>query len=1066
MDLKNQPSINMKKYLLLHIFFFSTIISIAQIPEIDWINPQQKYLKISVNSTGVYKISLDEVGKIFPEIFAAKVNQLELFHNGKSISFDITSKGTSPVKEDYIYFYGEKNDGKNESVFYRPETQQPNTYTSLFSDVSAYFLTINDKQVIRKEIALEISNAKLRVISDFEFNNIDVFISNFSFNSVTGPVPYLQQSYFENGEGFTGPILKEKETYDYPIVFTGASSSDIQIEIQLNGRDNNFNKKLKIVFGNSEMTLNLNEFQSKIIRLNQTVNASSGNIKLSIYGEGGSYSLNYIKTSYRKISEINSNSGYFTLNGLDQGIIKLQKNAPQGTRIWNISDPTNITEAMFIDNQSYGTSPLFAKNTYYYFSKYLTSSDMSIRDFQTIKFNDKANYLIITSKKIKAGAEAYASFRQSSLGGNFSVETVFIEDLYEIFNFGIQNPLAIKNYLKYKFQNSQPSFLLLIGKAFSAYTGRNTTSDLVPSFGYPASDLLLSSGIITDRDIPGIATGRIPALSNEEVLTYLEKVKQHANTSSDISQKNVIHLSGGDSFSQIDTWANYMKDLKKIAESSDFGLNFTSKNKQILDPREPANIVKNLNDGVSLIGFFGHSAYQLIDLNIGYVSDPILGYNNARYPILYFNGCAFNNYFREIPTLSYDWLFSANKGAVATIGQSYFGYPTSLIKHAKTFYEKIFQSSIEPTVGEALKLVAEDFSKLSYKSEYDVLHVHQTLLFGDPAIKIFGYEKPDLKIESASFNDATNKLFINVTNLGKYKTGSNLPIRIILKNSVFNDTIKINSSLPKLSDSLYIPIESSSLFEEIDLTLDFNNLIYEGNENNNNFQIKLYEPAVFKDDKEPNILVLLEQQNPYDKMLVPTSPTFQINIIDDKTLSNKNKPSKNFTIYLKSCDSCQYAILPIDTYEYYLKSVSKTNLELQITLKDLKPGFYEMAIVSKDSIGNSNREKPYLLNFTVSSILNNFEKTDAEVKVYPNPSTNCVTFEWPQGSTFYTNTSINYLIYSLEGKLIYQSKSENKGANHSNIWCGDKPGRYTYKIINILADKIKVIASGKIQITE
>ncbi|MCP9763703.1 putative type IX secretion system sortase PorU2, partial [Lacihabitans soyangensis] len=760
----------MKKYLLLHIFIFSTITALAQISEMDWINSQQKYLKISVNSTGVYKIRMEEVGKVLPEIFTAKVNQLELFHNGKSISFDITSKGAFPVKDDYIYFYGEKNDGKNESVFYRPETQQPNVYSSLYTDVSAYFLTINDKQVVRKEVALEKANAKLRILTDFEFNNIEVFNSNYSFNSVTGPVPYLQQSYFENGEGFTGPILKEKETYNYPLPFTEASNSEVQIEVQLNGRDNNFNKKLKVVFENSEITLNLSEFQSKIVKFNQAINASSGNLKLSVYGEGGSYSLNYIKTSYNKFCAVNDDNGYYTLNGLDQGIIKLQKNAPQGTRIWNVSDPANITEATFIDSQSYEISPLFAKSTYYYFSKYLTPLNISISDFQSVKFNNKANYLIITSKKIKAGAESYANFRQSALGGNFSVETVFIEDLYEIFNFGIQNPSAIKNYLKYKFQNSQPSFLLLIGKAFSAYTGVNKINDLVPSFGYPASDLLLSSGIITDQDVPGIATGRIPALSNEEVLIYLEKVQQHENASPDISQKSVVHLSGGDSFSQINTWTNYMKDLKNIADYSDYGLNITSKNKQILDPKEPANIVKNLNDGVSLISFFGHSAYQLVDLNIGFVSDPILGYNNTRYPVLYFNGCAFNNYFREIPTLSYDWLFSAKKGAIATIGQSYFGYPTSLINHAKVFYDKIFQSTVEPTVGEALKLVAEDYSKLSYKSEYDILHIHQTLLFGDPALKIFGYDKPDLKILTASFNEATSKLFINLINLGKYKS--------------------------------------------------------------------------------------------------------------------------------------------------------------------------------------------------------------------------------------------------------------------------------------------------------
>jgi hypothetical protein len=1056
----------MKKFLLLNFLILRMFSSLAQIPEMDWINTNQKYLKIEVNSSGVYRMSIEEIEKLFPEILVTKVNHLQLFHKGNSIAFDITSKNESPLKEDYIYFYGEKNVGRNESVFYRPETHQPNTYSSLYTDNSAYFLTINEKQLSRKQIALEKTKGKLQTIQDHEYENVEVFNSTFSFNSVTGPVPYLQQSFFENGEGYTGSILKEKTIYDYTIPYTDATSSEVELEIQLNGRDNNFNKQLRVTFGDAQSTFKFNEFQTNTVTLKQSINNSSGNLKLSVYGEGGSYSLNYIKTYYKKENIINSNNGNITISGLDQGIIKFKQNTPQGTRIWNISDPSNITEANFLNNQSYEISPLFAKNTYHHFSKYLTPSNITMLDFQTAKFNNKANYLIISSKKIKDGAESYTNFRQSSLGGNYTVETVFIEDLYNLFNYGIQNPLAIKNYLKYKFQTSKPSFLLLIGKAFSAYTGVNKSNDFVPSFGYPASDLLLSSGIITHQDVPGIATGRIPAMTNAEVFTYLEKIKQNLNLNPDISQKNTIHLSGGDSFSQIEEWASYMKDLKNIADNGDFGLNITSKNKQILDPREPANIVKNINDGVSLVSFLGHSAYQIVDLNIGFVSDPLLGYNNTRYPILYFNGCAFNNYFREIPTLSYDWLFTPNKGAVATIGQSYFGYPISLIKHAKVFYEKIFQSAVQPTIGEALKLTAEEFLKLSYNSEYDILHVHQTLLFGDPAIKIFGYNKPDLKLETATFNESTSKLFIKVSNLGKYKSGNSLPVRIILKNSIFKDTININTTVPKLADSLYIPIQSSSLYDEIDMSLDYNNLIDEDNENNNHLSLKLYEPAVFKDDKEPNILVLLEQQNPYNKMLVPTSPTFKINIIDDKSLSDKNKPSENFTIYLKSCESCQYVTLPINNYAYTLKSISKNNLELQISLNNLEPGFYEMAIVGKDSIGNSNRDKPYLLNFTVSTILSNTVETKTELKVYPNPSTKCLKFEWQEGASSHYNAHFKFLIYSLEGKLIHLWETDATDSSNFSIWCADKPGSYTYKIIDIKGNKPILITSGKIQVIE
>ncbi len=1045
--------------------FLSThLFSKAQTFECDWIAEGQKFIKISVEKEGVYQLNAVDLVTFFPNIYNEKVANFQLFHLGKSIAFEIISTSDIFGKDGKLSFYGTKNDGKYDKILYRPITAQPHDLNSLFSNESAYYLTINKKQLSynKIEIVKNLENSNNITIQNYvAVKNYD---SEFTYNSLTGPIPYIQNSFYEEGEGYTGKLMKPNKPYSYDFDLIDLVDKSINFEILFNGRDNIAQKKVFIKSENKEYYTNVIQFASELYKFSVELPKVSDSTNLTFSTNLGSYSISYIKYVYNKKISFRGSSGQFNFSKKQVGYISpFNYSDSLNFRIWNITDPINICES-FKNGNNYDIDLKEPNATLYYFSTYNRPKEISL--FTPNSYDQKSNFIIITSKKFQKSVLEYANFRSSSLGGNFSVEKIFIEDLYDSFSYGIKSPLAIKNFIRFKLKNSTPNHLLLIGKAFSSYNGKEDSTNIVPSIGYPASDVLLTSGIITHEDVPGISTGRIPALNDEEVFSYLNKLKQFLLQEKTISNKSIIHLSGGKTFTEIENFGSYMDTLKSIADESSFGLNVFSKRKSSLLPIEPANIVERVNQGVSLISFFGHSSYQLIDLNIDFVSNPLLGYSNNQYPILFFNGCAFNNYFREIPTLSHDWVLNSSKGAIGSIAQSYFGYPSAIVKYSKKFYDILLNSNIEPTIGELLKLTSENIVSMPNYDLYDILNNNQTLLFGDPAIKIFGYNKPDLKLETASFNEATNKLFIKVSNLGKYKSGNSLPVRIILKNSVFNDTLKITTTIPKLSDSLNIPIQSTSLYDEIDMTLDYNNLIDEENENNNNFQIKLYEPAVFKDDKEPNILVLLEQQNPYDKMLVPTSPTFQINIIDDKTLSNKNKPSKNFTIYLKSCDSCQYAILPIDTYEYYLKSVSKTNLELQITLKDLKPGFYEMAIVSKDSIGNSNREKPYLLNFTVSSILNNFEKTDAEVKVYPNPSTNCVTFEWPQGSTFYTNTSINYLIYSLEGKLIYQSKSENKGANHSNIWCADKPGRYTYKIINILADKIKVIASGKIQITE
>ncbi|MFC3813289.1 putative type IX secretion system sortase PorU2 [Lacihabitans lacunae] len=1049
-------------YFFLYIVFCSNLL-FGQSNKLTWLTKNQKYLKIEINKTGAYVLKVEEIAKVLPEIYAAKNNQLQIYHQGKNIAFDISTKTDAFQDGDQIFFYGIKNDGRNEDEFYRPASVQPNSLYSLFSDKSVYYLTIAPNENTHKSIPSENSSfdGKFSATQYYQkYQNTEVFSSDFTFNSVTGPIPYIQHSYYEKGEGFTGSLKKENITYELPLNLSSIISPEVEVEIQLNGRDNNYNKKINIAFEKLDTTITIQEFSPITLKFKQFLNNLS-TATLYLKGYGGSYSINYIKTSYLKKNILNGKDGFIYIKGLNIG--KLQVENPNNItyRLWNITDPFNISEATQADSQTFNILSKTISDKYYYFSEYESPLKITLFEPQIDNFNNSANFLIISSKQLATSAKAYADFRSSTEGGGYTVETTYVEDLYDLFNYGVKNPLAIKNYLKYKLEDSKPTYLLLLGKAFSAYTGRNSLVDLVPSFGYPASDVLLSSGITTDIDVPALATGRIPATNNEEVLLYLEKLKQKLELPKEIQQKNIIHLSGGESFAQIDTWAGYMTDLADIANQSNFGVHILSKKKQILDPKEPANIAQNLNDGTSLVSFFGHSGYQIVDLNIDFVSNPLLGYDNKRYPVLYFNGCAFNNYFREIPTLSQNWLFTAGKGAIATIGQSYYGYPSSLLKHAEVFYDVIFNSDVEPSIGEAMKLTAERVIKLPNKSDLDILNNDQTLIFGDPAIKIFGYIKPDLKINNARFleNDST-KLLVNISNLGRYKVGADLTLRVIKKNSFLQDTLIVSIPFTKYQDSLTVPINVSTFLSEIDIKVDPNNTIQEENENNNELIIRFGEPVVIGDDIKPSLLVLFENQNPYDKMPIPLNPTLAINLIDDKSLPNTNNPTQYFTIYIKSCDSCDYTLVPIENYLFTLTSISDKNLQLLLSFKNLTPGSYEMVIIGKDKAGNSTREKPYLLNFEVMVITSTVENIPQTLKVYPNPSSNCVNFK----GNFDEHSNLQFFIFSIDGKIVGSWEKEANATNAFYTWCDGKPGSYFYKILETSDHDRKKIYSGKIQI--
>ena len=81
----------------------------------------------------------------------------------------------------------------------------------------------------------------------------------------------------------------------------------------------------------------------------------------------------------------------------------------------------------------------------------------------------------------------------------------------------VKNPMAIRGFCNYTLQNwsTPPQHLLLIGKALRNKHTRNNTSNyannLVPTFGNPPSDNLLTAGLAGTTWEPAIATGRIAA---------------------------------------------------------------------------------------------------------------------------------------------------------------------------------------------------------------------------------------------------------------------------------------------------------------------------------------------------------------------------------------------------------------------------------------------------------------------------------------------------------------------------------------------------------------------------
>lgn len=820
---------------LISIWFCFFLLATIGHGQSGWINYGQPYYKIPTAEDGIHRITFTSLSASGINPSSIDPRNIRLYHRGEEVAIYVQGEQDGRFDpNDFIDFYGKRNDAELDKKFFSNPDHVGNIQYNQHNDSTAFFLTIGNSPG-KRMATRPVPPANTPDLQSFQTSEMEIFANQYNLGRTYNPGVRL--AAFEEGQGWMSAPIPKNTPFNFTFSQLGriANSGSATLEIGLAGRSDTPHLTAISVGPSlgSVREVGRVEYEGFNVR-NESFTFNPGDfnpdgtltVRISSLGSANvdNVSVAYIRITYPKEVQNGDFDAEVITPDQTNSIFKVG-NALSNYVAYDILDPINPVRIPV--NKSGNELSVWA-GIQGQPTKVRVENQLNIREIsimQRVNFrnllNRPADFIILTHSSLRRPTtsysdpvRAYAAHRASPDGGGFDTLVVNMDELYDQFTFGEKTPLAVYEFLREYYPRHQPEYLFLVGRAMGMFTTARQNNityfyrqrpsifnfqDLVPPAGYPYADNNFSIGLDPQNPfVQAVATGRIPARVPEDVANYLEKVKEKdALGVSEDWMKEIIHLSGGVSAFELTRYFNFLNGFKTIAEGPYLGGNVTTYRKRSNSTIELIDISKDVNRGTNLITFFGHGAPSVIDIEIGFASDPTMGYNNrGRYPMLLLNGCDAGNAFGNAYTFGEDWVLTPSKGATNFMAHASIGVDVYLRRYSESFYTIAFSdsSNIYRPVGKVIRETEKLFFQRYGTSTVNRAHAEQLIMLGDPAVRLFPADKADYSIEASDvtlgafegdvFNALSDSLRLSfvVKNLGRvdmdsitFRVGRRLP---------------------------------------------------------------------------------------------------------------------------------------------------------------------------------------------------------------------------------------------------------------------------------------------------
>lgn len=757
------------------------------------------WYRFYVEKSGVYKITKGFLQSLGMKLGNVNPRNIKIYGNGgRMLPLSNAVEYPSDLTENAIYFEGEDDgsfDNTDYILFYGEGVDNWSaenlSHNNLYADRAYYYVTVQGGQGKRIQPMPDLSGAPgpvvpVSVVDAYDFHEADKV-----------NIARMGRRWF--GEDFS---IDEEQAFTFELP-NAAPGSQVAVSVAAAAASLSASSFSVEVNGSAIGSLPIGPIEANgaVLAAMNTLNSSfpaaaEAEVKIT-YDNNGVPSakayLDFIVLKWKRALAGSEGQFRFTYNdaATQDGIGNFQfANAASIAQVWDVTDIYNVTSIRNDSQPSFSfLSALGEVRQYAVVDKqdYLSpkrdgQSKVANQNIKGTIFQDGGqfrdiDYLIVTPKAFSTAADRLASFHRAHSGMNVKVVTT--ESLYPEFSSGKQDIGAIRNFVKYVYNNASApdrrvKYLNLFGDASFDFKDRiPNNTNFVPIYTVVTSPFSLGStyisddffvlmdnneGTMTGGNARGldIAVGRMLADDLAQANEMVDKVIEYHDPKSfgrwrnsfvlisdDVDEDWEASLQAGlDALGdEIHTQKPFVNIFKihsdsYVQESSAGGNRY---------PKVYEDIIASMNQGALVFNYFGHGGEEgLAQERIFDKASIERMVNRYKYPLFVTITCEFTRFDNPYhPTAGEELYWHVGGGAVSlvtTTRQIGAGLGQA-INEAFSSNLYGYGTNTPDSVAEALRVSKAEYSQAALMVFY----------IGDPALKL-AIPKPTIVLTQV--NDA------------------------------------------------------------------------------------------------------------------------------------------------------------------------------------------------------------------------------------------------------------------------------------------------------------------------